>query len=85
MDSQSARGQKFGPRRVLLGAAEIDEAADRGVEAEAADVAAERDGAVHRAAVGIEHQRGAGEIVVLREQFEIARRVGGDGAARRNP
>ncbi len=29
--------------------------------------------------------RGAGEIVAVREHFEIARRVGGDGAARRNP
>jgi len=48
-------------------AIDIDDAANRRVEAQAANVASERDGTEHRAAVRIDHDRGAGEIVSLRE------------------
>src|ERR1019366_2474493 len=81
----SGAGEEFAARCILIGARGSDDAADRGVEAEAADVAPERDGAEHRAAIGIKHDRGAGEVAALHEQFEVARRLRGDGAARRNP
>ena len=76
--------RKLRARQAMAGIVEIDGAADGGVEAELADGAAERDGAVHRAAVAIEHDAGAGQIAIAREQFEVARRVRGDGAVGRD-
>jgi hypothetical protein len=57
----------------------------RRIEPKAADIAAERNGAMDRAAIGIEDNGRAGKIVVLREPFEVLRGVRRDGAACGNP
>ena len=66
MDSQSARGDNLarGSPGIVI---ERDREADRGVEPELADGAAERHGAVHRAAIGIEHHQRAVQVAPLRE------------------
>ena len=57
----------------------------RNAEALAADGAAERQGAEHRAAVGIEHQHRPADLGIPGEGLELARGIGGDVADRRDP
>ena len=80
MDSQSACGRKLGARLAPVVRRQSDGVADGGVETEAADFAAQRNGAMHRAAVGIERHGDAAQVVALPENLKDARGIGGDGA-----